>query len=121
MRRRDEEGDKDLQKLVLSILSQLARYYHWGREEILNYVYLDEAIYYVNEAKRAEVEGYIMLSHISLLPHTKQPRKFVDALIKQLRTDAENYTMDEEAQPDIGAFNKLRQIMTDRKAGKVPT
>jgi len=80
--------------------------------EILDHVSLDEAMEYVESIKDMDVQGYLMQLYIAQNPHTKEPKKMIESLQKELgRGKKLTYKTNPQAQAEDGATDKLRKLL----------
>ena len=96
-----------------SIIDVLASNYHWAKNEILDTVYLDEAIDYLDMIKRRKVQEDLMQLAIISNPHTKEPKTLHNYLLGELKKLERRGMI--EATPEVGAFKKLKSILNHPK------
>lgn len=92
-----------------SIVDVLASNYHWAKSEILDNVYLDEAIEYLDMIKRRKLQNDIMQLAIISNPHTKEPKTLHNYLLDELKNLERRGMI--EVTPEVGAFTKLKSIL----------
>lgn len=95
-----------------SIIDVLASNYHWAKREILDDVYLDEAIEYLDMIKRRKVQEDLMQLAIISNPHTKEPKALHKFLADELKNLERRGMI--EVTPEQGAFTKLKSILNKR-------
>jgi hypothetical protein len=95
-----------------SLIDVLASNYHWAKREILDYVYLDEAIEYLDMIKRRKLQDDLMMLAIISNPHTKEPKTLQNYLTGELKKMERRGMID--TTPEVGAFTKLKSILNKR-------
>lgn len=67
--------------------------------------------------QQAQMQDYLMQAYIATNPHTKEPKKMIEELQKQLDVLAgvSRYETDPQAKPEKGAFATLKSVLNKRK------
>lgn len=91
----------------------MASAYGWSKAQILDDVFLDEALDYLDSIKEDKLQAYYMQAIIVSNPHTKDPKKLLTSLDEELRRSTGGGILEEE--PEEGAFEKLRTIFNKKQ------
>jgi len=92
-----------------SIVDALASNYHWSKNDILDTVYLDEAIEYIDMIKRRKLQESLMQLAIISNPHVKEPKTLQNYIQNELKKLEKSGMI--ESTPEPGAFDKLKAIL----------
>lgn len=90
----------------------MASAYGWGKRQILEDVFLDEALAYLDAIQRRRLNDLLMQAYITSNPHSKKPGALFAELKNELRKLENQDIM--EALPENGAFDKLRGILNKK-------
>lgn len=86
--------------------------YGWSKRQILDEVFLDEALDYISSIQRRKISDYLMSAYIAANPHSKKPGALFGELKGELRKLENQDIM--ELLPEKGAFDKLRGILNKK-------
>lgn len=76
---------------------------------------MDEALDFLEKIKDAEVRHYLMMAYVIQNPHSKDPRKMIDSLQKELSRSTEiDYKTDPNAKPEENAIKKLKSLLNKK-------
>lgn len=91
----------------------LAKDYGWSPREIYEEVAFDDAIVWMEMARKANINERIMQVMIAHNPHLKEPGKLIDKLKEDLNGDMFDSEPDEE---EIKAnLKRLKQLFGERR------
>lgn len=96
----------------MGLIDALAHHYGWSKHQILNEVYFDEAIDYIDLIKRRGIINNLTQLAIVSNPHTRQPKELYETLRLELRKLEKRTMID--VMPEKGAFDKLRGILNKK-------
>lgn len=90
--------------------------YGWAKEDILNTVYLDEALYYLDQIQRDKVANFQMQLAIVQNPNTKDPKALWNDLQRMGGLFDEPR---EDPVLDTASFDRMKNMMMSSSALRV--
>jgi len=93
----------------VGLIDTLAYHYKWSKNDILNTVYFDEALEYLDVIKRRNIIQDLTQLAIVANPHTKNPKELYTTLQRELKKLQKHTIID--VLPEKGAFDKMRSIL----------
>lgn len=102
-------------------MHKLASSYHWTKDYIFDFIYLDEALDYIDEIRKQGIIDNLNALFIAHNPNSKQPKELMDMWLLELKKlEGRSIIELENDLPEEGAFDKLRSMLgqTSKKRKK---